>query len=164
MMSRYLLPALCLLAVNIAGCAVTAEQCAPRNAGAGLGTKLGCSTRGVYAERVVQKERVLLDEQKANQLFRAVYASLEQEQREVGQQRSQQQKRYAELSRSLAALLREIKSKAAGNQQIQQQIAALEQQIEDLKRQENPSVLQRRHELQQLQQQIAALEADLGLR
>jgi len=164
MMSRYLLPALCLLAVSIAGCAVTAEQCDPRNASAGLGTKLGCSTRGVYAERVTQKERVLLDEQKANQLFRAVYASLQQEQREVGQQRSQQQKRYAELSRSLAALLREIKSKATGNQQIQQQIAALEQQIEDLKRQENPSVLQRRHELQQLQQQIAALEADLGLR
>jgi len=162
MMSRYLLSVLGLLAVS--GCTVTTEQCDPRNADAGLGTKLGCSTRGVYAERVAQKERVLLDEQKANQLFRAVYASLEQEQREVGQQRSQQQQRYAELSRSLTALLSEIKSKAAGNQQIQQQIAALERQIEDLKQQENPSVLQRRHELQQLQEQIATLEADLGLR
>jgi len=162
MMSRYLLSVLGLLVVS--GCTVTAEQCDPRNADVGLGTKLGCSTRGVYAERVAQKERVLLDEQKANQLFRAVYASLQQEQREVGQQRSQQQQRYAELSRSLAALLSEIKSKAADNQQIQQQIEALERQIEDLKQQENPSVLQRRHELQQLQEQIAVLEADLGLR
>jgi len=148
----------------LGGCAVTAEQCDPRNADMGLGTKLGCSTRGVYAERVTQKERVLLDEQKANQLFRSVYAALQQEQREVGQQRSQQQKQYAELSRSLDALLREIKSKAAGNQQIQQQIAALEKQIETLKQQESPSVLQRRHELQKLQEQIAVLEADLGLR
>jgi len=164
-MFRYLRMALSLLSVfALGGCAVTAEQCDPRNADAGLGTKLGCSTRGVYAERVAQKERVLLDEQKANQLFRTVYASLEQEQREVGQERSQQQNRYAALSRSLNALLSEIKSKAAGNRQIEQQIADLERQVEDLKQQENPSVLQRRHQLQQLQEQIAALEADLGLR
>jgi len=155
---------LLLLTVTLAGCAVTAEQCDPRNADAGLGTKLGCSTRGVYAERVAQKERVLLDEQKAGQLFRAVYASLEQEQREVSQQRSQKQRQYAALSKSLNALLAEIKSKAAGNRQIEQQIADLERQVEDLKQQENPSVLQRRHELQKLQEQIAALEADLGLR
>jgi len=102
-----LLPVVFLL--GLTACNVTQEQCDPRNADAGLGTKLGCSTRGVYAERVVQKERVLLDEQKANQLFRAVYASLEQEQRDVGKQRSQQQNRYAELSRSLAALLSEVK-------------------------------------------------------
>jgi len=164
-MFRYLLMGLSLLTVFVlGGCAVTAEQCDPRNADAGLGTKLGCSTRGVYAERVAQKERVLLDEQKAGQLFRAVYAALEQEQREVGQERRQQQNRYAQLSRSLDALLSEIKSKSTGNQHIQQQIAGLEQRIEDLKQQENPSVLQLRHEYQQLQEQIAALEADLGLR
>jgi len=164
-MFRYVLMSLSLLSVfTLGGCTMTAEQCDPRNTNSGLGTKLGCSTRGVYAERVAQKERLLLDEQKANQLFRTIYASLEQEQREVELERSGQQRQYAALSQSLNALLTEIKGKAAGNRQIEQQIAALEQQIADLKQQENPSVLQRRHELQKLQEQVAALEADLGLR
>jgi len=118
----------------------------------------------VYAQRVQQKEQVLLDEQKANQLFREVYAALEQEQRDVGRQRQQQQTRHAALSRSLSALLSELKSKAAGNQEIERKIAAIEQDIARLQQEKNPSVLQKRHELQKLQDAVSALEADLGLR
>jgi len=153
-----------LLLGVMSGCAVTPQDCDPRNADAGLGTKLGCSTRGVYAERVVQKQQILLDEQRTNQLFREVYAALNQEQRDVAQQRRAQQDQYAALSRTLAALLAELKTKAAGNQDIQAQIAALERDIAKLKQEQNPSVLQKRHELQTLQGQIEALESDLGLR
>jgi len=165
LLSFRLLRALPLLsAVLLAGCAVTAQDCDPRNADMGFGTKLGCSTRGVYAERIEQKEKILLDEQQANKMFRAVYEALEQEKREVGQQRRTQQNRHAALNRAISALLAEVKDKAKGNQQIEAKIADLERDLATMRQQPNPSVLQKQHELQKLQEQVTALEGDLGLR
>jgi len=152
------------LSAFLSGCAVTAEDCDPRNSDMGLGTKLGCSSRGVYAERIKEKEQTLLDEQQANQMFRDVYTALEQEKLDVGKQRNQQQARYDALNRSLSKLLGEIKDKAKGNQKIEQKIAEIEKNIAKLQKEESPSVLQKRHELQKLQDQIMALESDLGLR
>lgn len=117
---------LSLVASGLSGCAVTSEQCDPRNADAGFATKFGCNTQGVYAQRVDDKERLLLDEQKTNQLFREVYAAIEQEQLAVGAELDSQQAQYAALNRSLGALLAELKSKANGNQRIEAEIATLE--------------------------------------
>jgi len=153
-----------ILTVFLTGCAVTAQDCDPRDTSAGFGTKLGCSTRGVYSERIQEKEKILLDEQKANQLFRDVYNALEQEKRAVGKQRRQLQGQANALNRSVSALLAEIKDKAKGNRQIEEQIAALERELE--KNQQTPglSAMQKQHELQKLQEQVMALESDLGLR
>jgi len=162
-MSKSLLIPL-LLGLSVSACSTTPEQCDPRNANAGFLNKLGCTSQGTYAQRVEQKERILLDEQRANQLFRDVYEALAQEQQQVGQQRKQQQAQYTALNRSLNALLTEISSKAKGNQRIEAEIAEVEKEIARLNQEENPSVVQRRHELQQLQQRITHLESDLGLR
>jgi len=154
-----------LMAGLLLGCATTAEQCDPRNADAGFLNKLSCNSSGTYAQRVEQKEQVLLDEQRTNQLFREVYAALEQEQQAVGEQRAQTQSQQDALKRSLNALLSEIRSKTQGNQRLEAEIAAVEQEIERLSQpEENPSVIQRRHELQGLQDRVMSLEADLGLR
>jgi len=153
------------LTVLLASCAVTTEDCDPRNANAGFGTKLGCSSRGVYAQRVEQKQKILLDEQKANQLFRQTYAALDAERRNVGKKRSQQQAQAAALNRAMSALLDELKDKAAGNQEVEGKIAALERDMaQRQKRKDAPSVLQAQHEIQQLQDQLQSLESDLGLR
>jgi len=150
--------------LGLAGCAtMSANQCDPRNADAGFLNKLGCNTQGVYAQRVVTKQQVLLDEQKANQLFREVYAELEREQRDVGQQLAQQQDRYAALNRTLDALLGEIRARAQGNRRIETEIAAIEQEMQQINQSEAPSVLQKRLELEALTQRINALESDLGL-
>jgi len=155
---------LLILAFSLSSCATSQEQCDPRNANAGFLNKLSCTSHGTYAQRVEQKERILLDEQRTNQLFREVYAALEQEQQQVGQQRRQQQAQSAALKRSLNALLSEISSKTQGNQRMEAEIAEIEKEIERLSQEQNPSVMQRRHELQQLQQHITDLETDLGLR
>ena len=118
----------------------------------------------MYAQRVDEKEKVLLDEQKANQLFRDVYAAIEQERTAVGDDLKSQQTRYATLNKSLGALLTELKSKAKGNQKIEAEIAALEKDLQNINQQDNPAVLQKQVELQKLRNKVSSLESDLGLR
>jgi chromosome segregation ATPase len=151
-------------ATALAGCAVTAEQCDPRNADAGFATKFGCNTQGVYAQRVDDKEQVLLDEQKTNQLFREVYASIEQEKTAVKGDLQSQQKQYAALNKSLNALLAELKNKAKGNQKIENEIAAIEKDMANMNLQDSPAMLEKQHKLQQLRSKVSNLESDLGLR
>jgi chromosome segregation ATPase len=151
-------------AATLGGCAVTAQQCDPRNADAGFATKFGCNTQGVYAQRVDDKEKVLLDEQKTNQLFREVYASIEQEKSAVKGDLQSQQKQYAALNKSLNALLAELKNKAKGNQTIENEIAAIEKDMANMNLQDNPAVLEKQHKLQQLRSKVSSLESDLGLR
>jgi septal ring factor EnvC (AmiA/AmiB activator) len=148
---------------SLAGCAVTAQECDPRNADAGFATKFGCNTQGVYAQRVDEKETVLLDEQKTNQLFRDVYAAIEQEQASIGSDLKTQQRQYASVNKSLGALLSELKSRAKGNQRIEAEIASVENELNNLNQQDNPAVLQKQHELQKLRSKVTSLESDLGL-
>ncbi|WP_447587997.1 hypothetical protein [Aquipseudomonas campi] len=150
--------------VTLAGCAVNAQECDPRNADAGFATKFGCKTQGVYAQRVDEKEKVLLDEQKTNQLFRDVYASIEQEKASVGKDLATQQAQYASLNKSLNALLNELKSKAKGNQRIEAEIASVEKDLKNINQQDSPSVVQKQLELQKLRSKVSSLESDLGLR
>lgn len=150
--------------VTLAGCAVSSQECDPRNADAGFATKFGCKTQGVYAQRVDEKEKVLLDEQKTNQLFRDVYASIEQEKASVGKDLATQQAQYASLNKSLNALLNELKSKAKGNQRIEAEIASVEKDLKNINQQDSPSVVQKQLELQKLRSKVSSLESDLGLR
>ncbi|MCU1719264.1 hypothetical protein [Pseudomonas sp. 5P_3.1_Bac2] len=163
-MSATRMLALLTAAIALNGCAVTAEQCDPRNADAGFATKFGCKTQGVYSQRVEDKQKVLLDEQKTNQLFREVYASIEQEKAGVSADLKSQQQQYAKLNKSLNALLAELKNKAKGNKSIEAEIAAIEKDLNNLNQQDNPAVLQKQHELQQLRNKVSSLEGDLGLR
>jgi chromosome segregation ATPase len=149
---------------SLAGCAVNTQQCDPRNADAGFATKFGCNTQGVYTQRVDEKEKVLLDEQKTNQLFRDVYAAIEQEQASVGRDLNTQQAQYARLNQSLWALLTELKGRAKGNQRIEAEIASVENELNKLNQQDNPAVLQKQHELQKLRSKVTSLESDLGLK
>lgn len=148
----------------LAGCAVSSQECDPRNADAGFATKFGCKTQGVYAQRVEEKEKILLDEQKTNQLFRDVYAAIEQEKASVGKDLATQQAQYASLNKSLNALLGELKNKSKGNRRIEAEIAALENDLKNINQQENPAVLQKQVELQKLRSKVSNLESDLGLR
>lgn len=156
---RTFIPALAV--VWLAGCAVTPEQCDPRNADAGFATKFSCSTQGVYDQRVEAKERLLLDEQKANQMFREVHAAIEQERREVGQKLVNQQNQHDALNRSLKTLLDEIKSKARGNQRIEAEIAAVEKELNNVNQQENRTELQKRQEIRKLQNAVNSLQSQL---
>lgn len=155
---------LILLSAALAACAVSEDQCDPSNADAGFATKFGCKTQGVYAKRVEKKEQILLDEQKTNQMFREVYAAIEQERAQVGRDLGEQQRTAANLNRSLNALLGELKQKAAGNSQIEAEIASLEKDMATINQQDSPAVLQRQMELQKLHSKVVALESDLGLR
>jgi len=157
------IPALAAV-LALGACAVTPEDCDPRNADAGFATKFGCNTQGGYALRVEQKQRILLDEQRTNQLFRDTYAALDQERAAVGSQLGRQRREYAALNRAMGALLAELRQKTRGNQRIQGEIDALEKELAGINRQDNAAVAQKQYELQKLRSRLASLESDLGLR
>jgi len=156
---------LLLASLSLGACAVTPQDCDPRNADAGFATKFGCNTQGGYAQRIEQKQRILLDEQRTNQLFRDTYAALDRERTAVGRDLERQRSDYAALSRAMDALLAELKQKTRGSQRLQGEIAALEKDMANLKRQDNSvAVAQKQYELQRLRSRLAGLESDLGLR
>lgn len=155
---------LSLMGFGVTGCAVTANDCDPRNADIGFITKFNCTNQGVYEQRVVQKQQVLQNEQRTNQLFRESYRAIEQQQWAVSNDLAQQQRQAAELNRSLNALLAELKKKSAGNQKMKKELAGLEQQMKSLNQPNtNTSVMQKQVELQKLRTRLSELEGDLGL-
>jgi chromosome segregation ATPase len=150
--------------IGLGGCAVTAADCDPSNADASFNTKFGCNVQGVYAQRVTDKEKVLLDEQEANRLFRSVYAAIEKERASVSSELSQQQSANAELNRSLKTLLGRLHEKAKGNQRVQAQISQLEKDMAKVNDSGDKAVMQKQYELQRLRDNVADLESGLGLR
>ncbi|MFB8830447.1 hypothetical protein ACE0DR_16540 [Azotobacter sp. CWF10] len=149
----------------LGACAVSPQECDPRNADAGFATKFGCNVHGGYAQRIEQKEKILLDERRTNQLFRDTYAALDKERSEVGRELDRQRSEYAALNKAMNALLAELKQKGRNNQRLQNEIAALEKDMASLNRQnDNAAVAQKQYELQKLRTRLAGLESDLGLR
>jgi len=150
--------------LSLGACAVSPQECDPRHADAGFATKFGCNVHGSYAQRIEQKEKILLDERKTNQLFRDTYAALDKERSEVGRELDRQRSEYAALNKAMDALLSELKQKTRGNQRLQGEIAALEKDMAGINRQDNVAVAQKQYELQKLRTRLAGLESDLGLR
>lgn len=165
-----LLCALALLALT--GCASLPQECDPANANAGFFNKAGCVYGGHYQQRVQERQAILLDEQKANALFRASYEALQQESAEVATDLGKQQASLDHLNTHIGALLAEIRSKATDRHDIEQQIAAVESQLQQLQRdidnarvQGQPvSVLQQRQQMAELQVRVQDLQGSLGLR
>lgn len=164
--------ALVISVLTLAGCATTPADCDPANRDAGLINKAGCVYGGHYEQRVQERQAILLDEQKANQLFRATYDALQQESAQVAADIASQQASLDRLNASMGALLGEIKSKASGNREIEQQISTVETQLQQLQQDIDTArasgsalpVMQQRQQMAELQVSVQDLQASLGLR
>ncbi|MFZ5605060.1 MAG: hypothetical protein ACOY7J_21610, partial [Pseudomonadota bacterium] len=58
----------------LGGCTVNPADCDPTNRDASIIAKTRCTSSGAYDVRVQEKQKILLDEQKTNQMFRDLYA------------------------------------------------------------------------------------------
>lgn|SRR3990167_1091089 len=148
----------------LGGCAVNPADCDPTNRDASIIAKTRCTSSGAYDVRVQEKQKILLDEQKTNQMFRDLYAAVEKEKSEVSAELRGKRSEYGALKKALGALLTEIKSKAKGNKEIEAEVAALEQQLATVTGQNDPVVLQKQQQLDELKNRAVKLEQDLGLR
>lgn len=148
----------------LGGCTVNPADCDPTNRDASIINKTRCTTSGAYDVRVQEKQKILLDEQKTNQMFRDLYAAVEKEKSEVSAELRGKRSEYGALKKALGALLTEIKSKAKGNKEIEAEVAALEQQLATVTGQNDPVVLQKQQQLDELKNRAVKLEQDLGLR
>ena len=146
------------------GCAVNPADCDPTNRDASIVAKARCNYSGAYDERVQGKQKILLDEQKTNKLFRDVYAAVEKEKREVSSELKNNRTEYSALTKSLNALLDELQQKDQGNSQVQAEVAALKQELENIKYQDDPVVMKKQVELDQLKNKVMELQQGLGLR
>ena len=163
----------CLMGVVVlAGCATTAEQCDPGNHDAGILDKAGCVYGGHYQERIDSRQTVLLDEQKTNRLFRETFEALQAESAQVASDLATQQASLDRMKSSVGALLGEIKTRVAGNVQLEQQVGAVEEQLQQLQQDIDNArargtalpVLQQRQQMAELQVRVQDLQASLGLR
>ena len=156
----------------LSGCATTHQDCDPGNQDAGILSKAGCVYGGHYQQRIDDKQAILLDEQKANQLFQAAYDSLQLESNQVSSDLAAQQASLERTRTSVTSLLRELKSASAGNQQLEQQIQAIESQLQHMQQTLDQAevanqaipVLQQRQQMAELQVQVQDLQAALNLR
>lgn len=148
----------------LGGCTVNPADCDPTNRDASIIAKTRCTSSGAYDVRVQEKQKILLDEQKTNQMFRDLYAAVEKEKSEVSAELRGKRSEYGALQKALGTLLTEIKSKAKGNKEIEAEVAALEQQLATVTGQNDPVVLQKQQQLDELKNRAVKLEQDLGLR
>ncbi|CBL44097.1 conserved hypothetical protein [gamma proteobacterium HdN1] len=147
----------------VSGCAVNPEGCDPTHRDASIIEKGRCNWSGAYQVRSDHLEKVVLDERKTNAMLTDVYNAIEQEKRQSASNLKKTRDQYATVTRALNALLTEVGSKAKGNRAIEKEIADLSQQLEALKTQDSPSVLQKQAELDQLKTKVVGLEQQLGL-
>jgi chromosome segregation ATPase len=146
------------------GCTVNPADCDPTNRDASIVAKARCNYSGAYDERVQGKQKILLDEQKTNKLFRDVYTAVEKEKLEVSSELKNNRAEYSALTKSLNALLDELQQKDQGNSQVQAEVAALKQDLENIVNQDDPVVIKKQVELDQLKNKVMELQQGLGLR
>lgn len=150
----------------LAGCASTPGSCDASNSEASLLAKMNCEHSGGYSEQVRQREQALADARAENAAFHQVYEQLMAEQQALGQSLGEQQQRQQQLDASLGQLLAQLKRRHASKAEVQQQIGALEQQMQanrQLPPSNDPAVLEaRKAELKALQQKVSRLQFSLG--
>jgi DNA repair exonuclease SbcCD ATPase subunit len=146
------------------GCVVNPADCDPTNRDASIVSKARCNYSGAYDERLQSKQKILLDEQEMNKLFRDVYTAVEKEKREVSSELKSKRTEYSALTKALNALLNELQQKDQGNSQVQAEVAALKKELENIKNQDDPVVMKKQVELDQLKNRVMELQQGLGLR
>ena len=164
-MQQHINPCLLIIALMVLhGCTVNPADCDPTNREASIVAKARCNYSGAYDERVQSKQKILLDEQKTNKLFRDVYAAVEKEKLEVGGELRNNRAEYSALTKSLNALLDELQQKDQDNSQVQAEVAALRKDLANIVNQDDPAVMKKQVELDQLKNKVMELQQGLGLR
>lgn len=156
----------CLLAAALlAGCASTPRQCNSYNANASLLEKASCDFSGGYSEQVRQQEQELAQARAENEHFRQVYQQIAEQQAATSLSLQEQQRKQADLNRSLRGLLSQLQARHASKAEVQQQIIQLQQQMHNLEQSPASSpaaVATRQQELRDLQRQVSRLQLSLG--
>lgn len=155
------------LLASLGGCATTASQCNATDNNASLVSKLNCDYGGGYAEGVRNSEQQLVTAQEQNRQFNQVFTELSALQSSTRQDLAGQQRQQANLEKSLNGLLATLKSRHGNKQEVQQQIASLEQQLKNrqaapVQNASSAQVEARKQELKALQQQVSRLQLSLG--
>lgn len=153
-----------LTALTLAGCATAPANCNSANNDASLITKMQCDHSGGYSAQIRQREQELLDARAENELFHRVYEEISAQQQATRQSLDAQRQQQASLQQSLNSLLSQLKSRHASKDQVQQQIATLEKDL-----QRSPAsggsaadIAARQQELKALQQKVSRLQLSLG--
>ncbi|OLF51164.1 hypothetical protein [Pseudomonas chlororaphis] len=154
------------LALALGGCASQPGDCDATNRDASLLTKMNCDYSGGYSEQIKQKEQALTASRQENAMFRQVYDNIAAQQTSTRQDLASQQQAQAALNQSLGQLLKSLKARHGNESQVQQQIAALEQQLKTAQAKttsNTPAALAaKQQELKALQKKVNQLQFSLG--
>ena len=151
----------------LSGCATQPGECDANNRDASLFPKVNCDAGGGYSEQIRQNEAALAKSQQENAMFHQVYQDIAAQQAASRNDLLAQQKSQAALNQSLSQLLGSLKTRSGNKAQVQQQIAALEQQLKAA--QAKPAstgnakqMAAKQQELKALQKKVNQLQFSLG--
>ncbi|WP_392552560.1 hypothetical protein RHO14_01485 [Orbus wheelerorum] len=149
--------------LSLVGCTTTDTTiCDPTNKNLGILDKMSCNFSGHYQERVDQKTQILIDEQATNSQFKALYAEIEKQKNDSSANVKQKQADLNRLQKNLTQLTDELKQKAIGRDDLQQQIKDIDQQLNTVKN-SSSSEIEKQVELDSLNNKLKKLQKALSL-
>ncbi|MDF7666636.1 hypothetical protein PT273_02025 [Orbaceae bacterium ESL0727] len=161
MIKKNYLLALCPL-FFLVGCSTTPEQCDPSNTDIGIMDKISCNYSGNYQKRIDQKKQILLNEQRANQQFKEIYATIEKQKNDTTLSIQQKQAEQQKLQASLNSLTTEIKAKTKSRDDLQQQMNDIDAQLKKVNN-GGGSIAEKQVELEELNTKLQQLQKALNL-
>ncbi|WIE09586.1 hypothetical protein [Providencia rettgeri] len=160
-----LLPLITLGSVLVlSGCATNVEDCDPTTGDVNIITKFNCKYSGTYDKRIELKQEKLEHEKVLNNEFKAVFAAIENEKRQVNADLKSQQKSQQALNDSINNLLNQARAKSKNSKSIQNQIYSIDQKMKENQNAPERSVMQKQLELESLKNQVLDLQKDLDLK
>lgn len=152
---------LCGSAFLLAGCTTTAQECDPTQ-DVGFFNKIGCVVSGSYEERVEQKEQTLADLRAETEQLNALIRDIEAQRSSMLNDYDAAQKMLAKTESELQSVRNRLAQKQALSQDLEQKIAAAQQQV-DAMQQASPNqvLLEREAERQELETLLQELTTQM---
>ncbi|WP_373777737.1 hypothetical protein [Glaesserella sp.] len=145
----------------LTACSTTAEQCDPSKELSLIG-KMSCDLGGHYDQRIEQKEQTLAAEKATNKELNNIYSLIQEQQRSVNASTAKKKQQLAKLNKSVNTLTANLKQKAAGKEDLLNQINEVQKQMASVNN-SSASEAAKQAELKKLQDKLIALQKVMGL-
>lgn len=155
-MKKVLLLASSLLLLT--ACSTTKEQCDPSLPQSFL-NKIACTTSGHYDQRISDKEQELAKAKERNKQLKREHQKAKDKAQTTATVLADKEAQVAKLNQETQSYLSQLKDKAQGKQNVLDEIAKIEKQLNQV----SGSEQQQKEKIKALQRKLKALEKATGI-
>lgn len=148
--------------LTLAGCATTAAQCDPSNRDASLIEKLSCDSSGAYRANIDEREQKVRDSEAENQMFRRIFADIEDQRLAIRGDLRDQYERQRELDASLNAMTAELEKRSQQELGLRHKLNDFEDKRQQGQQSPGDNKEEQLQRLAELEQEVRRLQQSLG--